>query len=135
MSSYLWVTAYRTAALPQLSNRVNWEQCARFIQFKCTSSRISSVKLSRKSLVHLSAVLNIKRGYISPLFHCLVHVPKICSRHIFHRAFVSNTSFHHHSHLVFSVAIYVMNFFYITFSTGLMSQVLYFTIFHILCFL
>ena len=97
--------------------------------------RISSVKLSREFLVHLNVLLNIKSCAISPLFHCLVHVSKICSRHIFHKAFVSNTSFHHLSHLVFSVAIYVMNFFYVTFSTGLMSQVLYFTIFHILCFL
>ena len=84
-----------------LFHRVNWEQYARFTQFKCTSSRISSVKLSRESLVHVNVVSNIKCCGISPLFHCPVHVPKICSHHIFYKAFVPNTSFHHLHILIF----------------------------------
>ena len=93
--------------LHQLSYRVSWEQYASFIQFKGTSSRIGSVKSSRESLVHFNVVSNIKSCGISPSFHCLAHVPKICSRHIFYKAFVPNASFHHLSHLVFLVVIYV----------------------------
>ena len=92
---HLWVTANLTAALPEFSYRANWEQYPRFIIFKCTSSRISSVKFSWESLAHFNVVSNIKSCRISPLFHCLLHVPKISSRHIFHKAFVSNISFHH----------------------------------------
>ena len=90
LNSHLWVTAHRIAAQSEQSYLVNSVHYARFIQYKGTSSRISSVKLSRESLVHLNVVLNIKSCGILPLFHCLVNVPKICPRHLFSTRLLSH---------------------------------------------